>query len=73
MDPVGTKKHQADPNPEWVLMYRGGLTRGRIAKLVNAASSTVGYHLAIARKIDPELQTAHEAAAALRTLSADCA
>lgn len=47
-------------------MYRGGLTRGQIAKLVDAATSTVGYHLAAARA-DPQLQSAHEAAPALRT------
>ncbi|TSE17861.1 helicase-associated protein [Arthrobacter sp. KBS0703] len=48
-------------------MYRGGLTRGQIAKLVGAARSTVGYHLAAARAADPQLQSAHEAAAALKT------
>jgi hypothetical protein len=42
---VGTKRREAAPNAEWVLMYRGGLTRGQIAKLVGAATSTVGYHL----------------------------
>ncbi|KRE52947.1 hypothetical protein ASG92_25090 [Arthrobacter sp. Soil736] len=54
-------------------MYRGGLTRGQIAKLVDAATSTVGYHLAAARNEDPELQSAHEAAAALRTTHASTA
>jgi hypothetical protein len=48
-------------------MYRGGLTRGQIAKLVGAATSTVGYHLTIARSTDPGLQAVHEAAAALKT------
>lgn len=62
-----TQRRTAAPNAEWVLMYRGGLTRGQIAKLVGAATSTVGYHLAAARSADPGLQAAHEAAAALKT------
>jgi hypothetical protein len=48
-------------------MYRGGLTRGQIAKLVGAPVSTVGYHLTAARAGDPELRSAHEAADALQT------
>jgi hypothetical protein len=64
---VGTKRREAAPNAEWVLMYRGGLTRGQIAKLVGAATSTVDYHLTIARSTDPGLQSAHGAAAALQT------
>jgi hypothetical protein len=62
-----TKRRTAAPNPERVLMYLGGLTRGHIAKLVGTASSTVGYHLDIARANDPELQATHDRAAALRT------
>jgi hypothetical protein len=65
-----TKRWEAAPNPEWVLMYRGGLTRGQIAKLVGAATSTVGYHLAAARAQDPELQAAHAVAAAQKTAHA---
>lgn len=48
-------------------MYRGGLTRGQIANLVGAAPKTVAYHLRIARASDPELQTAHDEAAAPKT------
>jgi hypothetical protein len=51
-------------------MYRGRLTRGQIANLVGAAPKTVAYHLRIARAADPELQTAHEAAAAQKTTHA---
>jgi hypothetical protein len=51
------------PDAEWVLMYRLGLSRKRIAELVGAQPATVGYHLVIARRRDPELQTAHLAAA----------
>lgn len=47
-------------------MYRGGLSRARIADLVRAPASTVGYHLRIAAAADPGLRRAHEAAAATR-------
>jgi hypothetical protein len=46
-------------------MYRGGLTRPRIAALTNAPASTIGYHLAVALATDPGLQAAHEQAAGL--------
>ncbi|MFF2317384.1 hypothetical protein ACFVTE_14050 [Arthrobacter sp. NPDC058097] len=64
---MADRRWEAAPNPEWALMYRGGLTRAQIAKLVGAPTSTVGYHLDMARKADPDLRTAHKAAAALRT------
>lgn len=44
-------------------MYRGGLTRSRIAALTGAPAATVGYHLTVARATDPGLQAAHEHAA----------
>ncbi|MFS0717331.1 helicase associated domain-containing protein [Arthrobacter sp. 1P04PC] len=50
------------PDAEWVLMYRLGLSRKRIADLVGAEPATVGYHLVIARRKDPELEAAHLAA-----------
>ncbi|MDP9696156.1 UNVERIFIED_ORG: hypothetical protein J2X79_003735 [Arthrobacter globiformis] len=56
-------RHGAAPNAEWVLMYRGGLTRSRIAALTGAPASTVGYHLARALAADPGLQADHEQAA----------
>jgi hypothetical protein len=43
-------------------MYRLGLSRKRMAELVRAEPATVGYHLAIARRQDPELEAAHQAA-----------
>ena len=52
------------PDAEWVLMYRLGLSRQRIAALVHAEPDTVGYHLAIARRQDPGLEADHQAAAA---------
>jgi hypothetical protein len=51
------------PDAEWVLMYRLGLSRKRIAKLVGAHPATVGYHLVIGRRRDPRLEAAHLAAA----------
>jgi hypothetical protein len=51
------------PDAEWVLMYRLGLSRQRIADLVRAEPAAVGYHLVIARRQDPELEGEHRAAA----------
>ncbi|MFF1385740.1 helicase associated domain-containing protein [Arthrobacter sp. NPDC058288] len=58
-----TVQRNAAPKAEWVLMYRGGLTRARIAALTGAAASTVGYHLVVARAADPALESAHRQAA----------
>ena len=55
------------PDAEWVLMYRLGLSRKRIADLVRVPPAVVGYLLVIARRQDPGLETAHHAAAAART------
>ncbi|MDZ4351668.1 MAG: helicase associated domain-containing protein [Arthrobacter sp.] len=52
------------PDAEWVLMYRLGLSRKRIAELVRAEPAAVGYHLVIARRQDPGLEADHRAAAA---------
>jgi hypothetical protein len=51
------------PDAEWVLMYRLGLGRARIAALVRVPPAAVGYHLGIARHQDPGLEPAHQAAA----------
>lgn len=51
------------PDAEWVLMYRLGLSRQRIAELVRVHPAAVGYHLVIARRQDPGLEAAHQAAA----------
>jgi hypothetical protein len=51
------------PDAEWVLMYRLGLSRKRIADLVRAEPASVGYHLVIARRQDPGLEAAHLTAA----------
>ena len=55
------------PDAEWVLMYRLGLSRQRIAELVRAAPATVRYHLVIARDQDPGLEAAHQDAAGAQT------
>jgi hypothetical protein len=67
MVPVAKTRRDAAPNQEWVLMYRGGLTRGQIANLIGAAPKTVDYHLRIARAADPEVQDAHESSVAQKT------
>lgn len=61
-------RRDAAPNAEWVLMYRAGLSRTRIAELVRAPATTVGYHLRIAVAAEPGLRRAHEAAAAKKTM-----
>ncbi|SDL40712.1 Helicase associated domain-containing protein [Arthrobacter sp. ok362] len=48
-------------------MYRLGLSRQRIAELVRAEPATVGYHLVIARRQDPGLEPAHQAATVTQT------
>lgn len=60
---MATKQWGAAPEPEWVLMYRRGLSRGKIAELTGTPLRTVGYHLTVARKLDPELPGQHEEAA----------
>jgi hypothetical protein len=60
---VTSRSQRRAPDAEWVLMYRKGMTRARIAGLVKASASTVAYHLTVARGQDPGLQAAHDAAA----------
>ncbi|MHA7298819.1 helicase associated domain-containing protein [Pseudarthrobacter sp. MDT3-1] len=47
------------PYPEWVLMYRQGLTTAQIAATTGAAQSTVRYHLAIAAAAQPSIRDDH--------------
>lgn len=56
-------EHKAAPHPEWVQMYRQGLTTTQIAATTGAASNTVRYHLAIAAAADPSLRDDHRTAA----------
>lgn len=61
------------PDPEWELMYRRGLSRGRIAQLVRVPARTIAYHLAAARTRDPGLEDEHAAAAGTAMVTAkDC-
>lgn len=60
---MAIKQWGAAPEPEWVLMYRRGLSRGKIAELTGAPVRTVGYHLTVARKLAPRLPAEHEEAA----------
>jgi hypothetical protein len=62
MGSIMDRRLRRAPDAEWVLMYRLGLSRQRIADLVRAEPATVGYHLVIARRQDPGLEPAHQAA-----------
>jgi hypothetical protein len=64
---VATARPDTVPNPEWVQMYRDGLSRGLIAELTGTPPATVGYHLRMAKTVDPGLRSAHETAAAPKT------
>jgi hypothetical protein len=63
MKSVMDRRLRRAPDAEWVLMYRLGLGRKRIAALVRVPPATVGYHLAIGRRQDPGLEAEHQAAA----------
>ena len=63
MGPIMDRRLRRAPNGEWVLMYRLGLSRKRIAALVRVPPAAVGYHLAVARRQDPGLEAEHQAAA----------
>ena len=69
MVPTMDRRLRRAPDAEWVLMYRLGLSRQRIAALVRAEPATVGYHLVIARRQDPELEAEHRAAAGAAPVS----
>jgi Helicase associated domain len=60
---VTDRSQRRAPDAEWVLMYRKGLSRARIAGLVKVPASTVAYHLSVARRKDPGLRAAHDEAA----------
>jgi hypothetical protein len=46
-------------HPEWDLMYRKGLTVGRIAVLCGAVGETVARHIRVQRAKFPEIQAEH--------------
>jgi hypothetical protein len=57
------KQKRTAPHPEWVQMYRQGLTTTQIAATADAAPNTVRYHVAIAAAADPSLRDDHRNAA----------
>jgi hypothetical protein len=56
--PVTGLKRSA-PDPEWVQMYRQGLTTPKIAAGAGVAETTVRYHLAIAAGLQPFIRDEH--------------
>jgi hypothetical protein len=52
-------EHRTAPHPEWVQMYRQGLTTTEIATTASVGQSTVRYHLAIAAAADPSIRDDH--------------
>ena len=67
MGSIMDRRLRRAPDAEWVLMYRLGLSRKRIAALVRVHHAVVGYHLVIARRRDPQLEAEHQADAGAGT------
>ncbi|MFM9432964.1 hypothetical protein ACFDR8_003885, partial [Arthrobacter sp. MP_2.3] len=63
MGSIMDRRLRRAPDAEWVLMYRLGLSRKRIAELVRVPPAVIGYHLVIARRRDPGLEAEYHAAA----------
>ncbi|GAC1500092.1 MAG: hypothetical protein NVS2B15_22700 [Pseudarthrobacter sp.] len=57
-----TRTHRNAPDPEWVQMYRSGVSSSKIAAGAGVPGSTVRYHLAVAAREDPGLRDTHRAA-----------
>lgn len=57
-----TQSKRTAPDPEWVLMYRRGISTPKIAAGAGVAETTVRYHLAIAAKQEPGIRAEHQAA-----------
>lgn len=66
---MSSRGFRTAPDAEWVLMYRQGMTRARIADLENVSPSTVGYHLTVAKARNPPLQAEHDGAAPMRPVA----
>lgn len=60
---VTKKRRKAAPHPEWVLMYRKGLSRTKIAELTRKDFAEVKQHISVAKAADPALHAEHAAAA----------
>lgn len=59
---MATRRWNAVPNPEWVLMYRKGLSRQKIAELSGASDRTVRSHIKTAMQMDSALAGEHASA-----------
>lgn len=60
---VTNQLRTATPHPEWLLMYRKGLSRTKIAELTRNDVAKVKRHISVAKTADPALQAEHAAAA----------
>ncbi|MHA7297209.1 helicase associated domain-containing protein [Pseudarthrobacter sp. MDT3-1] len=58
-----TEVKRAAPHPEWVQMFRQGLTTTKIATRAGVGKSTVRYHVAIAAAAEPSIRDDHRKAA----------
>lgn len=58
-----TDSRRSDPDPEWVKMYRQGITTLKIAAGAWVAGTTVRCYLAIAARLEPSLRDEHHEAA----------
>lgn len=61
--PPTRKQRTAAARPEWVPMYRRGLSRKKIAELTRTDRFTVAQRIAEAKAADPALHAEHAAAA----------
>jgi hypothetical protein len=52
-------EHRTAPHPEWVQMYRQGLSTTQIAARAGVGQSTVRYHLALAAATEPSIRADH--------------
>ncbi|MFD0046805.1 helicase associated domain-containing protein [Pseudarthrobacter scleromae] len=57
-----TQARRTAPDPEWVLMYRRGISTPKIAATAGVAETTVRYHLAIAARQEPAIRAEHQQA-----------
>lgn len=53
---------RAAPDPEFVLMYRKGISTSKIAAITDVAEASVRYHLQIAARAEPGIRNEHKAA-----------
>lgn len=61
--PTTNDQRTAEGRPEWVLLYRMGLSRTKIAELTRTDRSVIARHIASAKASDPALHAEHAVAA----------